>query len=61
MICLGIAFIGIIVAVAVVALPVSEFFRKVFKPSINIEDIKAIVATEVEQMLNARLGTNRGV
>ena len=57
----GIAFIGIIVAVAVVALPVSEFFRKVFKPSINIDDIRAIVATEVEQILNARLETNRGV
>lgn len=57
----GIAFIGIIVAIAVVALPVSEFFRKIFKPSINLEDIKTLVATEVEQILTARLGTNSGV
>ena len=57
----GIAFIGIIVAIAVVALPVSEFFRKIFKPSINLEDIKTLVATEVEQILTARLGRNSGV
>ena len=46
--------IGILVAVAVVAVPV--FFRKIFKPSITLEQVEELINTKIEQaFMNRRL------
>ena len=41
------ALIGILVAVAVVAVP--YFFRKIFKPSITLEQVEELINTKIEQ------------
>ncbi len=46
--------IGILVAVAVVAVP--GFFRKIFKPSITLEQVEELINTKIEQaFMNHRL------
>ena len=48
------ALIGILVAVAVVAVP--YFFRKIFKPSITLEQVEELINTKIEQaFMNRRL------
>ncbi len=53
----GFATIGIIVAIAVVVIPLTKMFKKFFKPSVTVEQVKEISRSIAEEVVNAKLQT----
>ena len=53
----GFATIGIIVAIAVVVIPLTKLFKEFFKPSVTVEQVKEISRSIAEEVVNAKLQT----